>query len=238
MTRLCVIGNSHAACFKLAWNTLSSRYSTTSLTFFAQRGAGMTQLVPSGDFLVPETERLAQAMAYTSGGLRVIDPTAYDAVLLIGFFWGYPPVPGYFSRAAASRALLDHLPRSPVSDLLLKIRTLSDIPVFVVHQPLRRQEGDNTADHDIGPYRKMVRLMNEEFLLKQGAMLLPQPAQTITNYFCTRTEFSIDSKRLDIGDLDSDGPELADPRSHMNERYGDIFLSTHLPTIASAQMPN
>jgi hypothetical protein len=236
VTRICVLGNSHSACFKLAWDSLRTRYSTVSLTFFAQRGRGMAELAPDGAVLVPTTDQLRSAMSFTSGGLTVVDPREYDAVLSVGFTWGYPPATGYISQDAAGRALLDFTPRSLAFELIRKVRAVSDIPIFVAHQPLRRHEGDEIADNAVTPYRRLVRLMNEELLAREGALLLPQPAQTIANRFYTRSEFGIGARRLDTGDGEFSGELKADPRSHMNTRYGDIFLSTHLPTVASAQL--
>jgi hypothetical protein len=236
--RICVIGNSHCACLKLAWDALSTRYPAIQLTFFAQRGVGMADLTPQGKVLVPANEQLKKAMIYTSGGLGVIDLHAYDAVMTVGYTWGYPPGQGHFSFAAVSRAMLDFTPRTLAVGMIAKIRAVSDIPIFVAHQPLRRHDGDENADADLGPYRRLVGLLNAELMLPHGAALLAQPPQTIANFFYTRAEFSVGARRLDNGDGDFSEEQRADPRSHMNARYGDIFLSTHLPTVASGQLPN
>ena len=54
--KLCVIENSHSACLKLAWDQLQARYLDHSITFFAQRGIGMSGLMARGKMLVPAGE--------------------------------------------------------------------------------------------------------------------------------------------------------------------------------------
>lgn len=230
--KLCVIGNSHSACLKLAWEQLQTRYLDHSITFFAQRGIGMSGLMPRGKMLVPAGEALRQAMLHTSGGHATIDLPNFDAVLIVGFLWGYPPSTGYYSHAAAQQALIDVTPKTLAIRLLRKIRQVSDIPVFLAHQPLRSDDSDIDGSADLAPYRRLVEVLNSAFMESEGAVLLSQPPQTIARSFFTRREFAVGSLRLDIGDGDTDENPYADPRSHMNTRYGDIYLSTHLPTIA------
>ncbi len=229
--KLCVIGNSHSACLKLAWDRLGALYPDISITFFAQRGFGMGGLLPHRGLLVPANEKLHAAMIHTSGGIAAIDLRHFDAVLVVGFLWGYPPSIGCYSHAAALQALLDITPRTVAISLLRKIRRLSDIPVFLVHQPLRSYDGDVDGTGELAPYRRLIGLLNSHLLEKEGATLLSQPPQTITRSFFTRREFAVGSPRLDIGDGEADF-QYANPQAHMNARYGDIYLSTHLPAIA------
>ena len=232
MTRVCVIGNSHAACFKLAWDTLRIRYPNVALTFFAARGSRIAALKPRDGILIPTSERLRGVIAHTSGGRAAIDLRDYDAVLLVGLTCGYPVATGYYSYAAACQALLDLTPKTLAFDLIEKIRKVSDITIFLAHQPLLRHLGDPECEGDLGPYRRLIKFLNDELMQGVGATLLRQPAQTITNYFFTRPEFAVGSTRLDIGDKWSKVEQRENQRAHMNKRYGDIFLSTHLPTIA------
>lgn len=204
------------------------------MTFFAQRGAGMTELMPSGGMLVPGSDKLREAIQHTSGGHSRIDFQEFDVVLLVGFLWGYPPSLGHYSLAAARQALFDVTPKTVAINLLHKIRRVSNIPIYVAHQPLRRYLGESEEIGELTPYRRLVEALNAEFMEGYGAVLLHQPPQTIASSFFTRPEFSACSPRLDVGDGDGDKAEssYAAPQSHMNVRYGDIYLSTHLPAIA------
>jgi len=233
VTRVCVIGNSHAACFKIAWNTLKASYPSVTLTFFADRKTGISELEPKGGLLVPTSERLQRVLAHTSVGHTAIDPRDYDIILMVGLSPGYPDAPGFYSYAAASRALLDETPASIAFELIRKIRQTSAIPIFLAHKPLLRHEGETQPDGDAGPYRRLIKLLNDELVRDAGATLLEQPEQTITHCFFSRPEYAIGSSRLDVGSKWLPLEQPGDQRAHMNELYGEIYLSTHLPTIMS-----
>jgi len=237
--QVCVIGNSHSACIKLAWNDLKSKFPTIDLTFFAARATGIRSLQPTKDgVLVPISKRLSEALIHTSGGQSIIDLNRYDLVLLVGLTSGYPKF-GYYTRAAASRAMLDHIPTTLAFDMVKKIRNVSDIPIFVAHQPLRKEAAEGRDDGGVPvvslerdglvPYRKVIDTINEGLFDALRARFLDQPAQTITNCFYTKAEYGIGAVRLDLGD---GGEESDDDRAHMNARFGDIYLSTHLRAIA------
>ena len=238
MKRVCVIGNSHTACLKLAWNDLHFRLPNIALTFFADRASGVAAMEPTNGGLIPVSDRVRKAISHTSGGHGVIDLRKYDATLLVGLTSGYPKF-GYYSNAAARQAMLDHIPTTPAFNLVKKVRQTSEIPIFLVHQPLRKKGEDGHDDGGlptyreenagVGPYRKIISAINHELFQDMNARILEQPAQTITDSFYTRSEFGVNAVRLDLGDgkIKED-----DDRAHMNARFGNILLSTHLRTIA------
>jgi hypothetical protein len=237
--RVCVIGNSHTACLKLAWDDLKVRFPSISLTFFAARKSGVSELQPTPDgVLVPTSKRLSQALMHTSGGQSVIDLRRYDLVLVVGLTSGYPRY-GYFSHAVARQAMLDHIPTTAAFETVQKIRSVSDIPIFLAHQPLFKENDGDQDDEGIPilskesdglmPYRRIIEAINDGLFRGLGARFLDQPAQTITKCFYTRSEYGTNSVRLDLGDGNE---ESDDDRTHMNARFGDIYLSTHLRAIA------
>jgi hypothetical protein len=232
MKQICVIGNSHAACLKLAWDRLKVSYPKVALTFFADRAMGITTLEPRNGVLAPPSDRLRKVLAHTSGGRQIIDFRHYDVVLAVGLNHAYPLAIGHYSLGAARRALLDYLPQSSAIDLVRKIRQISGIPIFLAHQPLLKHIGKTDEEADTAPYRTLVDALNADFIQEMGAVLLPQPPQTITNYYYTRDEYAVGSTRLDIGDRYSNIEHAETQRSHMNARFGDIYLSTHLRTVA------
>ena len=205
----------------------------------AIRKAGMSALQPAPDgVLVPMSQRLSQALRHTSGGFSVIDLKRYDVVLLVGLTTCYPKF-GYYTHAVARQAMLDHIPTTLAYEMVQKIRSVSGIPIFLAHEPLRIEGTGADEDSDIValrargdgfvPYRRMIDVINEELFFGLGARCLPQPVQTITKCFYTRSEYGVGSVRLDLGDGQE---ENEDDRSHMNQRFGDVFLSTHLRAIA------
>lgn len=239
MKQVCVVGNSHTACIKLAWDGLQAKFPSIGLTFFAARGAETAGILPTPDgILVPMSKRLSRNLTVTSGGQSVIDLRRYDAVLLVGLSSAYPKY-GYYSHAVATRAMLDHIPQTAAFELVTKIRSVSDIPIFLAHQPLFREGEDGTEDGGVpiviresdclAPYRRIVEAINDGLFRGLRAHFLEQPAQTITKCFYTKSEYGTNSVRLDLGDGDE---EDGDDRAHMNARFGDIYLSTHLRAIA------
>jgi len=237
--QVCVIGNSHSACIKLAWDDLKPKFPTINLTFFADRASGMKSLQPTPDgVLVPMSRRLSQALMHTSGGESVIDLRRYDLVLLVGLTSGYPKF-GYYTHAAASRAMLDHIPTTLAFEMVKKIRGVSDVPIFLAHQPLRKEAAEGRDDGGVPiislerdglvPYRRVIDMINEKLFDGLRARFLDQPAQTITNCFYTKSEYGVGAVRLNLGD---GGEDSDDDRAHMNTRFGDIYLSTHLRAIA------
>ena len=233
MKNICLIGNSHVASFKLAWDKVQRKYPDVKITFFAERRDGLTELEVKDGMLMPSTDRLREILEHTSGGLSIIDPRAYDAILLVGFLWAYPKTDGLFSHAAARQALLDSFDDDyPGFDVIRKIRSITNIPIFMAHQPLWKVVGKPVSGVSVEPYRRLVKFINETLVEQYRATLLEQPEETITNGFNTRTEFSVGAMRLDIGNLRSrNAPHLGNERAHMNGRFGEICFAEYIPTI-------
>jgi hypothetical protein len=158
--------------------------------------------------------------------------------MLVGLTAAYPKY-GCYSNAVARQAMLDHIPTTPAYEMVRKIRQVSDIPIFLAHQPLHREA---EAEHEDGnlpmrsmesdglaSYRGIVGAINDGLFSGLRAKVLGQPAQTITKCFYTKSEYGIGAARLDLGDGEE---EAEDDRAHMNIRFGDIYLSTHLRAIA------
>jgi len=234
MKKVCILGNSHAACLKLAWDEARSTYGNVSLTFFADRRAGLMGLQPKDGLLVPDSDQLRATIEHTSGGLGVVDVQSFDAILLVGLqVIAYPHAEGHFSSAAIRQWLLDHTPRTGAFNLARKIRKISRIPVFVAHQPLECVDAVE-AEMDLLPYRSSVRFMNERLFKPLDACVLEQPEQTITNGFYTKRAYSSDAKRLDVGDETSNETLPPSDRRHMNATFGSVVLSAHLPKILAS----
>jgi hypothetical protein len=109
---------------------------------------------------------------------------------------------------------------------------VSQIPVFIAHSPLLAHEGPPENQCDIKPYREIVRYWNDELLAGLNAVMLEQPAETITHRFYTKREFSVGSTRLDIGDKAGGQAHPESDRTHMNKKYGLIYLSQYLSQSA------
>jgi hypothetical protein len=231
--RLCVVGNSHAGCLKLAWDELRKSQVDTSLTFFAASPQRLVGLRLDGSTLKPETPALREIFSHTSGGLDVVDLLAYDAILLVGLeVSALMPGAHLLSRAALRQCLLDHTPTSSGYVLAKRIREAVDLPLFVMSRPLTASLDDSESNRDIGPYRRGLGLLSEAFFSPLDVGLFGQPEHTITNGYYTRREYSIGAHRLDVGKGAALQP--SDDRLHMNGKFGALWLSAYLPLMAAS----
>src|ERR1700748_2002214 len=82
---ICVIGNSHTAAFKQAWDNRAPAVADgVSLTFFAARSQYLDTLVYEPGAFVSRDPELSERLRLTSGGKDRIDLADYDAFVLIG----------------------------------------------------------------------------------------------------------------------------------------------------------
>jgi hypothetical protein len=84
--RLCVIGNSHLAAYKLGWDALKAASATPPVqpVFFGAPRDGMRRVKLSGGVITPTRADIGDHFRRMSGGLGEIRLADYDAFLLIG----------------------------------------------------------------------------------------------------------------------------------------------------------
>ncbi len=88
MIRLCVIGNSHMAAYKLGWDALVAAddpvIREVRPVFFGAPRDGIRQVRQEAGRIVPVRKDIAEGFERTSGGQREILLADHDAVLLLG----------------------------------------------------------------------------------------------------------------------------------------------------------
>jgi hypothetical protein len=97
MTRIAVVGNSHAGAIRMGWDVVAHEYPGTAMTFLAapravfetfgfdgERRFGVTD--PAA--LTPNMRRLVQSLSGAGGGALALELAAFDRVLLVGPEWG------------------------------------------------------------------------------------------------------------------------------------------------------
>jgi hypothetical protein len=86
--RLCVIGNSHLAAYKLGWDALTAAGDPVGRavrpTFFGAPRDGLRQVKQEAGRIIPTRRDIAEGFARMSGGHREIVLAEYDAVFLVG----------------------------------------------------------------------------------------------------------------------------------------------------------
>ncbi|MGA0532897.1 hypothetical protein [Hansschlegelia sp. KR7-227] len=233
MMRVCVLGNSHAAALKLAYDADPSIATRMELTFFAHRGGALRQLRARDGIIVPTKAEVEKAIAHTSGGLKQIDPALYDVFLVYGLgVRAYRPPMTFFSRAARLQAARDHVSQSLAMPILDLLGGVGAAPIYVAHEPMmasrRPQEPGRHPDYAAG-----IALLNEAVFNPRDSMLLEQPLETVVNGWETGNAFSIGSRRLDIGDKISGDLHQDADHGHMNQEFGRIYLGMLADRLAS-----
>ena len=137
--KLLVIGNSHIASLKLGWAVLEENqvpFTTVHhVTFFAARGKLLKDLRVNKTSLVPQNNKLKRSLKFTSNGQTNITPSQYDVCLLHGMM-RFPRYDRRISSAVKSTSLTRCVTNSLAGKLAAKIRRISNIPLYVSHQPI------------------------------------------------------------------------------------------------------
>ncbi|EEX13549.1 conserved hypothetical protein [Citreicella sp. SE45] len=230
--KLCIIGNSHVGALRTAWTSgLSDDFPGITITCFAQRGQGIAEMVVAEGRLLPANPYMKRTVEFTSGGLSEVVVAEYDAFLLYGLHeHGQETGDTWYSSAVRAAALKDKVTGQGNHALLVKLRGLTDKPVWVAHDPLPALDpsGLVAADYD-AELAEMQRLCYDPL----QARLVPQPAETMVAGRATKLAFSKDSQPLAVGDDRDDRHHGADEIQHMNTAYGEIWLRAFLPGLAA-----
>jgi hypothetical protein len=222
--RIFVIGNSHVGSLKQGWDRICQDTDDVELVFFAHRGEKIGALQPRGRSLIAASEDLKSALRFTSGGRDKIDLRDSDLVLLYGMGLKVSHETGcIYSERVQNQALKDQVNRSIAYALLKKIRSISDVPVVVGHDPLPARRYDRPGDSR--QYLDRVRAMSDLMFSPLNAVLLNQPMQTVKTGFQTKPKYTSSSSRLAIGRrIDNELHPEKDIR-HMNAVFGEMFLA-------------
>ena len=83
--RLCIIGNSHAACLKKAWDRDRDGFPGVDLAFFATHASTIVNTAVDERRIVALNDQVRNSFAITSGGQDAIEIDRFDAIVLYGF---------------------------------------------------------------------------------------------------------------------------------------------------------
>jgi hypothetical protein len=98
MKRICVLGNSHAACFMAAWHAMSAEYQDiVDVRFFVLGGYELGKLARDGSRLVVAEQALREQLKNASGGFDEILPEDYDVFAIVSLTFGYRNLTELFS---------------------------------------------------------------------------------------------------------------------------------------------
>lgn len=231
--RICVLGNSHAASLKEAWDQLAVQSAAFDLTFFAAYRDQLSGLNRADNLLIPANEKLAAHLTYTSGGRPHVDLDAYDGFLLYGLGLSIPQLGRDLSLAVRRRCCHDVLAGSLCARVASLIRAHTGKPVYAGHEPQRafREKERLTVEH-LG-YEATFDIMKDA-ARDQGIVLLPQPLETLVDDWGTAHRFSDGSTRLDVGNATSGELHPPREREHMNGAFGALYLRQFFDALLAA----
>lgn len=231
MIRVCVIGNSHVAALKLAWDNIAAEFADFSFTFFASHGASTTGLIAKDGQLVPKSLALSRQLELTSGGLSAINPDDYDVFLSYGglLVASKHTNPSDYSKAVREKTILCAAENSVLAHHLQQLRKVTKKPIFAAFAPLVVST-EAIPKPAYLPLDKAIGLVKKNLFSGLDVVYLAQPEETMLDQEATRSEFSVGSIRLDS--LRRQGVQHPDTDiGHMNADYGAHWLRANLPVI-------
>jgi hypothetical protein len=227
--RICVIGDSHAASLKRAWDGMAELHAEFELQFFCARGLELSGMIVDELRLVPNSESLAGTLRFTARGGDHIDPNKYEIFLLygLGCYPYFPQTDAFHSRATIAAALRESAKATLSFELLLRLRTITAKDIYVGHRPLDAAKPDIPTE-EVSVYSSSIRRMNEILYQPLRTTIVSQPFETIIGGRFTNPSFSRGSRRLAVGDNLDDEFHPDDDDIHMNDDFGARWLTKFL----------
>lgn len=225
-----MIGNSHIGCIKLGWDEVANDFPDTDLRFFASAGDRLREMEVRDSMLAaPNGSLLFERIFETSGGKSEIVPSEYDAFFIIGG-WKIWRLDNRTSSAVLKLYANETITGAMCCDIAFKIRSMTDKPIFVGHNPLKALPAGTVAkfEKNAMPYRRIVT--EAEKAVSDGDIkVVRQPEETRSSEFSTLEVYAKGSRRL-RGKHEHPDREL----SHMNSQYGRIYTSALLKLVQFA----
>lgn len=241
--RLCVIGNSHIVAVKKGWPLAGETTVGFVPTFFAAPGNWMADLQIVDGKLAAGSERAKKLMALSSGGENEIDPTCFDAFLVVGMFVRFKRVVRIYenhrlashagaghqliSESALAAATLGLIEESAAAKTIESLRTLTSGPIALIPEPLPSEKIVGTDPFWSGDYFPMLHDVYLEQLQRMAATrlvdLVTQEQDTIMRGAFTAARYSVGAVQM------LNGKEYQkDEFLHMNSEFGAKALRSAL----------
>ncbi|MDO6578823.1 hypothetical protein [Alteromonas stellipolaris] len=253
MIKIALIGNSHAAMLKLAWDQLSQTQADVSIDFFIWRSTGENSLIITGlngEIKIDEIKLLP-------GLARTVSLETYDAALICGLdfelkqFLDVYKTHRLTSQSQSKFLISDSCFMATVEELT-KNTTAFKVnqalvqagfkKVFLMPTPRSTEyllNGDypNDAhqmciDNEEQSFVSDTFVNASQYFCELGTEILHQPNETIVKELCTEKSFS-----NAYGTPDSERYfELKGRRDliHMNEKYGAIVIHLLLEKVLNS----
>ena len=223
--KIAVLGDSHVAALKSAWEGMAHRHPGTSLTFFASRSDGLSGLQAEGSALVAGNDTLRGHLRFTSGGLERIVPGDFDLVVIYGLrFLMSGDDDGIYSAAVRAAARHDRLAECLSLVTLRKLRSISDLPCIVGPSPPTVSPDAAAQPLSADDLASVERLLQSSTLDTLRATLVCPPLEVMVQPMNTDRRFLQQALTLAVGDVRDGSKARANNQRHMNADYGRLWL--------------
>jgi hypothetical protein len=251
MKRIGIIGNSHLACWLMAYRAQEGAYARRAdMRFFMMGGYGGKELEARDGCLTVAADNVRKEMEASSGGLSAINPGDFDHFLIVGMGFGYynllptfgsfgtvrgvyqSPAISYVSQACLEESLRGVLANTVAVGVREKLAAITDKPVTFAPAPCRSEAVLKTRDADFadlcarGDQRHLYDLYCEQARVlareRRFDVVFQDAATMIAGGGYTKAEFS-------RGGFNSRMQQVgASDVSHMNADFGKIELDNAL----------
>lgn len=159
MSDVCVIGNSHAACWLAAWRRHRADLEQLArVRLFVLGGYEIDKFFISNGLLTVSDDDAKRRLAETSGGLTHIDPDSFDHFVIVSLTSGYRNLTSFFTEFGVTSGPVRHAELTyisrPCMELSLrgilrdslavrlrrKIGAVSDKPVLLSPSPCQSED--------------------------------------------------------------------------------------------------
>jgi len=252
--RLCILGNSHAAAWKLAWDQHQSSFNGTTIRFFAAPGGNLKALTASNGKLIADRPKLQKYLQVTAG-CDSISPDEYDAfcilacgttvLSLLKVYRGYrtenhrglSEEQELISEPCFDAAAASMVAENFAFDLQRSLESVTSKPIFLVPQPMPSEailsdpsEGIWRRAHEAGDESNLaasfLRVLDK---VGEGRLhIVSQPEGTLKSGLLTDKAYSEGSVRLK--DPAEEHPE--NDYLHMNAEFGLLALRHFIAAAA------
>lgn len=226
--KVCILGNSHIACVKHAWDAVAERYPEVDIVFFGSSANTLEYARADQGLLLPGTEQVARSWALTSGGSKDLAFERFDHVVIHGVL----PFLTVWNRLfrwvkknrGASRAFIrDCFWRGHelTHGVLEQVDQLDKSRVLLTPRPSPIRSGEEKPLSEAA-YRELSDFLESGFQ-DLGYRVRPQPLVSLTEGFNTLRRYN--EQAIGLGKR-PDGLTLAPEgdRNHMNLQYGELYL--------------